>query len=177
MDNTKTRFIPVTLIAVILICGSGCATSHSHSTGWEYVVIERNDYPGLNDPPHQIVYSFPWQVQLNRFEQQGWRVDSVSIIERDLADGEKLKSARIIFKRAKNPKPETHMVIVATCKESDKIACALVYGTLREHGIVAIGVGNGGWNDVNVDASRAAEARKILSGLSTEGHSFRVIDK
>jgi hypothetical protein len=78
---------------------------------------------------------------------------------------------------ASHPKPDTRMVVVATCKESDKTGCELIYGTLRQHGIVAIGVASGGWDDVNVGESRAAEARRILSKLSAEGHSFRVIDK
>jgi len=78
---------------------------------------------------------------------------------------------------ASHPKPDTRMVVVATCKESDKTGCELIYGTLHQHGIVAIGVASGGWDDVNVDESRAAEARRILSKLSTAGHSFRVINK
>jgi len=78
---------------------------------------------------------------------------------------------------ASPPKPDTRVELVATCKESDKTGCELIYDTLRQHGIVAIGVSSGGWDDVNVSESRAAEARRILSKLSTEGHSFRVIDK
>jgi hypothetical protein len=76
-----------------------------------------------------------------------------------------------------HPKPDSRAVTVATYQISDKACRALIYDTLRQHGIVAIGVGSGGWEDVTVGESRAAQARRILSGLSTEGHSFRVIDE
>ena len=69
------------------------------------------------------------------------------------------------------------MAIVAACKQSDKTGCELIYETLRKHGIVAIGVSRSGWDTVNVDEAQAAEARRILSGLSTQGHSFGVWDE
>jgi hypothetical protein len=78
---------------------------------------------------------------------------------------------------ASHPKSDTRSVVVATYQESDKVSYTLIYGTLRQHGIVAIGVDSGGWEEVNVGESQAAKARKILSKLNPEGHSFRVITK
>lgn len=71
--------------------------------------------------------------------------------------------------------PGTRMVVVATFQESDKVSYRLIYGTLRRHGIIAIGWDSGGWCDVHVDLYQAAEARTLLSKLSTSKHSFRVI--
>jgi hypothetical protein len=47
------------------------------------------------------VYAFPWKQQLSIYEQQGWSVDSVSVSERDLAGGQKMKIAKIVLKRPK----------------------------------------------------------------------------
>ena len=78
---------------------------------------------------------------------------------------------------ASHVKSDTRMVTVASCKASDKTGSTLIYDTLRQHGILAIGFGSGGWEAFNVGESQAAEARTILSELSTEGHSFEVIFK
>jgi hypothetical protein len=98
MNITNTRFVPVMLLAAIFIFGSGCAT---HSSAWEYKTIQRLDYPDLNDDSYRYVYAFPWKQQLSIYEQQGWSVDSVSVSERDLAGGQKMKMAKIVLKRPK----------------------------------------------------------------------------
>jgi hypothetical protein len=101
MDTTQRRLIPVALLAAILIFGSGCATSQPPAAGWEYKVVQRLDYPGLNDESYRNMYAWPWQEQLNLYEQQGWSVDSVSVNQRELQGGQKQKSAKIVLKRAK----------------------------------------------------------------------------
>ena len=35
----KTSLIPIALLTTVLVLGSGCATSHSHLTAWEYKVV------------------------------------------------------------------------------------------------------------------------------------------
>ena len=79
--------------------GSGCATSRSDAC--EYKTIQRFDYPGLNNDTYRYMYAFPWKQQLSIYEQQGWSVDSVSVSERDLAGGQKMKMAKIVLKRPK----------------------------------------------------------------------------
>lgn len=101
MDTMKTLFIPVALLATILVCSSGCATSHPHSAAWEYQVVRRLDYPGMNGNVYQSLYAVPWKTQLNSYEQQGWSVDSVSFSEEGLASGHPIQVATIVLKRAK----------------------------------------------------------------------------
>ncbi len=72
---------------------------------------------------------------------------------------------------------DTRAVTVATYEMSDKASYTLIFDTLRQHGIEAVGVSSGGWVEVEVVESRAAEARAILSGLSRKELSFRLIDR
>ncbi len=71
--------------------------------------------------------------------------------------------------------PGTHMVLVASYKMSDKASEKLISHALHRHGIFTIGTSSGGWCDVHVDQHQAAEARRLLSKLSTSRNSFRVI--
>jgi hypothetical protein len=101
INTTTKRFISVGLLLAMFIFASGCAVSDPHFAGWEYKEIQRFDYPGLNDDSFRYIYAFPWREQLSRYEQQGWKVDSVSITERKLESGQKTKSAVIVLKRPK----------------------------------------------------------------------------
>lgn len=62
---------------------------------WEYKVVQRCDYPGLNNKM-QIVYAFPWETQLRLYEEQGWSIDSVAFATNGFG-----KTALITLKHAK----------------------------------------------------------------------------
>jgi len=57
------------------------------------------------------------------------------------------------------------------------------YSTLRQHGLAVGGAGNAGWGNIEVPASQAKRARKILHKMMSElgsdaaSTSFRVIDQ
>jgi hypothetical protein len=74
---------------------------------WEYQTIQRTDYPGLNknaDFPlkNDSGYGVSWEMTRNILEQQGWRVDTVTISETALGyPPQPIQMATIVLKRAK----------------------------------------------------------------------------
>jgi len=91
------KILPV-LVATVLVCSFGCTGTHQRSDAEEYIVIGRYDYPSLNTNQNfSTLYAFPWQTQLNFFEQKGWSIDSVAFTTNQLG-----VEALITLKRAKN---------------------------------------------------------------------------
>ena len=93
-------FLSLALVLSGVFFETGCATEHSNSNNWQYMAIKRLDYPGLNDGDYSSLYAFHWKDQLNRYEQQGWSVDSVTIKEEGLTENP-IKAAIIVLKRKK----------------------------------------------------------------------------
>ncbi|HUJ10862.1 MAG TPA: hypothetical protein VL171_12625 [Verrucomicrobiae bacterium] len=83
------------LSATILVWNLGCSGTHQRLDAWEYKVIQRYDYPGLNNTNH-LEYAFSWQTQLHIYEQQGWSIDSVAFTTNNFG-----KAALITLKHAK----------------------------------------------------------------------------
>ena len=68
-----------------------------------YKSIERFDYPGLGQTNYSAMYAFPWEQQLNLYQQQGWSIDSVTYITNKMGKGAVIRLQRLEKLEQKGP--------------------------------------------------------------------------
>lgn len=96
-------------------------------------------------------------------------------------------ASSLIVGCSSNPPQSENDVVVAVYKTipypiNDDTVAEQAFSTLHQHGLEVGGAGNGGWGNIEVPASQAKRARKILHKMMSElgsgagTTSFRVID-